>query len=219
MKKKSTPVLSQGAGADVSAVLLDAARDIFVREGIKGLSVRRLAEAAGCTTMIVYSRFNGKDGILGALFDEGFEKLSIAQQSIDIKLANEDRLLAFCRAYRMTAHRYPHHYALMLGHFSGELSPSQESQLKALATLERLTDAVVAMATMRGKRKAVCTQVANRLFAFCHGWVSLERMGFFGDAKNVDKQFDDAVLALVTEISDTPLARYARQAAANSCVA
>jgi AcrR family transcriptional regulator len=197
MKKKSTQVLSQGA--DASAALLDSARDIFMREGIKGLSVRRLAEAAGCTTMTVYSRFKGKDGILGALFDEGFEKLSIAQQSIDAKLTNEDRLLAFCRAYRTTAHTYPHHYALMLGHFSGELSPSQESQLKALATLERLTDAVVAMATMRGKRRTVCAQIANSLFAFCHGWVALERMGFFGDAKNVDKQFDGAVLALVSK--------------------
>jgi AcrR family transcriptional regulator len=198
MKKNSEQRVSEKVAPhlDAGAALLDSAREIFVSEGVRGLSVRRLADAAGCTTMAVYSRFKGKDGILGALFDEGFEKLAMAQQEIDPKLMNEDRLLAFCRAYRTTAHLYPHHYALMLGHFSGELSPSQESQEKALATLARLTDAVVAMPAMRGRRVA-SAEIANRLFAFCHGWVSLERTGFFSDAKNIDKQFDGAVLALL----------------------
>jgi AcrR family transcriptional regulator len=199
MKKKTGQGTSEeiAVAPDTITALLDSARDIFVREGIEGLSVRRLADAAGCTTMAVYSRFKGKDGILGALFDEGFEKLSVAQQTIDPKLTNKARLLAFCRAYRTTARAYPHHYALMLGHFSGQLSPSEASQVKALATLERLTDAVVAMSSMRGKTRESSAEIANRLFAFCHGWVSLERSGFFGNIKSVDKQFETAVLALL----------------------
>jgi AcrR family transcriptional regulator len=199
MKKKTAQSASKEIAVtpDTSTALLDSARDIFIREGIKGLSVRRLADAAGCTTMAVYSRFKGKDGILGALYDEGFEKLSDAQQAVDPKLTNEDRLLAFCRAYRSTARAYPHHYALMLGQFSGEFSPPQASQAKALATLERLTDAVAAMSSMRGRKRAISAEIANRLFAFCHGWVSLERMGFFGNTKSVDKQFETAVVALL----------------------
>jgi AcrR family transcriptional regulator len=200
MKKRTeSPVSKEVTGLpDMSRALLDSARAIFISEGVRGLSVRRLADAAGCTTMAVYSRFKGKDGILGALFDEGFEKLAEAQQAIDPKLINEERLLAFCRAYRAVAHAYPHHYALMLGHFSGELSPSQLSQEKALATLERLTDAVVAMPSMRGKRRTVGAQIATRLFAFCHGWVSLELTGFFAGMKDLDKQFDTAVMALMS---------------------
>jgi AcrR family transcriptional regulator len=199
MKNKSERTVSKEITPtpDTSAALLDAARNIFVSEGLKGLSVRRVADAAGCTTMAVYSRFKGKEGILGALFDEGFEQLSIAQQAVDPKLRNEDRLLAFCRAYRKTAHAYPHHYALMLGNFSGEISPSPESQAKAFATLERLTDAVASLPSMQGKNRAANVEIANRLFAFCHGWVSLERIGFFGDEKNIAKQFDKAVLALL----------------------
>jgi AcrR family transcriptional regulator len=199
MKKKTGQNASEKimVTPDTSAALLDSAREIFVREGIKGLSVRRLADAAGCTTMAVYSRFKGKDGILGALFDEGFEKLSVAQQAVDPTLKNKDRLLAFCRTYRATARAYPHHYALMLGQFSGELSPSEESQAKAFATLARLADAVAAMPSMRGKKRAISAEIANRLFAFCHGWVSLEHSGFFGSTKSVDKQFETAVLALL----------------------
>jgi AcrR family transcriptional regulator len=199
MKQKLNKHTTQNTAPpeSISTVLLNAARDIFVNEGVKGLSVRRLADAAGCTTMAVYSRFKGKDGILGALFDEGFEKLAAAQQAINPKLLDQDRLMALCRAYRATALAYPHHYALMMGQFSGELSPTAESQLKALSTLERLTDAVAAMPVMRAKKRALSEQIANRLFAFCHGWVSLERMGFFGDTKTVVKQFDAAVIALI----------------------
>ncbi len=195
-EKLAAPTLSTAQAIDPSATLLDAARDIFVREGVKGLSVRRVAESAGFTTMAVYSRFKGKDGLLTALFDEGFDMLSRAQLAVDSALKDEARLLAFCQAYRATAHAHPHHYALMLGHFSGELEPSTDSQAKAMATLDCLIDAVAMMATMKGKRRSASAEVANRLFAFCHGWVSLERMGFLGEGLNANRAFDKAVLAL-----------------------
>jgi AcrR family transcriptional regulator len=195
IRKKASSTLE--IANDTSTILMDAARSIFINEGVKGLSVRRLAEEAGCSTMAVYSRFKGKDGILGALFDEGFEQLALAQQAVDLKLENKDRLLGLCRAYRATAKTFPHHYALMMGQFSGELTPTPQSQFKALATLTCLIDAVAAMPQMATKKRAASEQVANRLFAFCHGWVSLERMEFFAHDKSLDRQFDIAVVALV----------------------
>ena len=199
MKKKLlTNLPAAVALADASGIaLLEAARGIFVNEGVKGLSVRRVAEQAGCTTMAVYSRFKGKDEILSALYDEGFDMLAKAQLAVPAILVNQDRVLAFCRAYRATALAYPHHYALMLGHYSGEHMPSQDSQAKAMVTLDRLTDAVQAMAAMKGKKRTDSAAVANRLFAFCHGWVSLERMGFFGTQSNNHRPFDCAVLGLI----------------------
>lgn len=186
------------ASQDPSAALMDAARHIFLSEGVKGLSVRRVAQHAGCTTMAVYSRFNGKAGILGALFDEGFEMLSLAQRSIKPSLHNEDRLLALCQAYRTTAKTYPHHYALMLGQHSGELLPSESSQIKAMNTLAYLTDAVASLPSMQSQKRQACAEVANALFALCHGWVSLEKTGFFDDSKKNKQAFERAVLALVS---------------------
>ena len=191
--RKMTP-----ANPDPSAALMDAARHIFQSEGVKGLSVRRVAQQAGCTTMAVYSRFNGKAGILGALFDEGFEKLSLAQRSIKPGLQNEARLLALCQAYRTTATTYPHHYALMLGQYSGEHSPSEASQIKAMSTLAFLTDAVACLPSMQRQKRQASEEVANALFALCHGWVSLEKTGFFRDSKQNKQAFERAVLSLVT---------------------
>lgn len=199
MKKQSlTNSLAIVALADTAGVaLLEAARGIFINEGVKGLSVRRVAEKAGCTTMAVYSRFKGKDEILGALYDEGFDMLANAQLAVPTKLVNKDRVLAFCHAYRANALAYPHHYALMLGHYSGEHTPSQESQAKALITLDRLTDAVQAMDTMIGIKQIDSAEIANRLFAFCHGWVSLERMGFFANQASDSRAFDKAIFGLM----------------------
>jgi AcrR family transcriptional regulator len=98
---------------------LDAARAILVCEGLPGLSVRRVADKAGCTTMAVYTQFAGKSGIVVALYDEGFERLAQAQAAVPTGLAPPDRICALCHAYRVTAHRFPHHYALMLGRVEG----------------------------------------------------------------------------------------------------
>ena len=37
--------------------------------------MRRIAAAAGCSTMGLYSRFGGKDGVVDELYAEGFERL------------------------------------------------------------------------------------------------------------------------------------------------
>jgi AcrR family transcriptional regulator len=182
---------------EATKALLDSARAIFVAEGVKGLSVRRVAQHAGCTTMSVYSRFGGKEGLLGALFDEGFERLAQAQAKVDTQLPPAERVLGLCRAYRATAQAYPHHYALMLGAFSGEHQPSPESSARAMSTLQTLTHSVLAALPPTANADRISKELAYRLFAFCHGWVSLERIGFFHDVEEHGQSFDRAVQALL----------------------
>lgn len=176
--------------------LLDAARAILTTEGINGLSMRRVAEGAGCTTMAVYSLFKGKSGILGALVDEGFDRLAGAQRAASEKFDGEDRVVALCQAYRTTAHAYPHHYAVMLGRFSGELALNEISINKALATFENLAVAIASIPSMKTQSRARCVEIANVLFAFCHGWVSLEQVDFLGDPEKSSRPYTDAVRAL-----------------------
>jgi AcrR family transcriptional regulator len=196
---KTIPSAPTTPAPDSANALLDATRDIFVNEGIKGLSVRRVAQQAGCTTMAVYSRFGGKEGLLGALFDEGFDRLLDAQRAVDAGLPAAARVSALCRAYRHTAQQFPHHYALMLGQFSGEHQPSPDSSAKAMATLQCLTDAVAACLRPAKTRSARAVEIANRLFAYCHGWVCLERVGFFGESSQSDQAFDGGVSALLLD--------------------
>src|SRR5689334_6011644 len=62
-------------GVDVRVALLDAAGELLHREGPTALTTRRLAEAAGTTTQSIYTLFGGKEGIVRAMFREGYARL------------------------------------------------------------------------------------------------------------------------------------------------
>lgn len=175
--------------------LLAASRELLIHEGVKGISVRRLAERAGCTTMAIYSRFGGKNGLLAALFDEGFAQLKAAQENVPSTLSGTAYLLALCRAYRQTARTYPHHYALMLGSLSGEFTPPPASREKGRATLVFLARAIAQHSNET--HEGLAESLAQQLFAFCHGWVSLEDTGIWGDEAQCLQKFEAGVKAFV----------------------
>ena len=61
-----------GPDDETRATLLDAARTLLEADGPAALTVRRIAAEAGMSTMNVYSRFGGKDGVVDELYCEGF---------------------------------------------------------------------------------------------------------------------------------------------------
>ncbi len=186
---------SSATTTDAGAALLSAARQIFETEGLPALTVRRVAEAAGCTTMQVYSRYKGKDGILQALFDEGFEALAAAQHAVPKSLEPAERVRRMCREYLRIAAERPHHYALMLGAHSGGFQPPSVSQGRAMATLANLVEAVGQALPQSINRDQPAQEVAHQILAFCHGWAMLSSTGLVdGTQASV---VDDAISALL----------------------
>lgn len=186
-RRRAAPTPAPAPSGGPRQAVLDAARVLFVREGLDGLTVRRIAERAGLTTMAVYTHWQGRDGLLGALYDEGVATLAAAQARALSALPPEatpvERVQALCRAFRETAHGVPHHYALMLGGTSHAFHPPAESAARALATLATLEEAVAAalvqaLGTSDAARHAAT--IARQLFAFCHGWVALEQARMLG---------------------------------------
>ena len=55
--------------------ILDAARELFVAEGYRHVSIRRIAQRIEYSPGAIYSYFRGKDDIFFALAEEGFRKL------------------------------------------------------------------------------------------------------------------------------------------------
>ncbi|MGH6640562.1 MAG: TetR/AcrR family transcriptional regulator [Polaromonas sp.] len=58
------------------ALMLDAARSVFERLGIEGASIREIARQAGYTPGAIYSYFENKEAIYGALLAESLERLN-----------------------------------------------------------------------------------------------------------------------------------------------
>jgi AcrR family transcriptional regulator len=170
--KSQVPTPADGSDG-VADALLTAAREIFETGGLPALTVRRVTIAAGCTTMQVYSRYNGKNGLVQALFDEGFTALANAQQSVPHSLPAAERVRQLCREYLRIAAEKPSHYALMLGAHSGDFQPAKESGDRAMATLATLIEAVARALPQTPNKDARAKDVAHQILALCHGWAML----------------------------------------------
>ena len=178
--------------------LLDAAVEILQTGGPEELTVRAVAHRAGVAPMGVYSRFDGKAGLLEALFVQGFERLHATIAVISGPDATA-RLVAGCRAYRDFALTNQHHYRLMF-----QSSPKLEVGEAAMATARttfgeleaRVQDAMDAGAVRPGDR----TETAQQIFNALHGAVSLELNGI-GFTADQARTFEGTVTAVLRGLS------------------
>jgi len=160
---------------EVAQTLLKAASDVLAAEGATALTVRRIATEAGVSTMNVYSRFGGKDGIVEHLYVEGFSRLRDATESVpytDDPIAD----LGGCgAAYRRFALENPTYYSVMFDRAVPSFEPSPAAVLHASGTLQLLADRLERAMDAGVMPWADPLHTAAAVWAGCHGVVSLER--------------------------------------------
>jgi AcrR family transcriptional regulator len=172
--------------------ILEAASELLSTEGASALSVRRIATAAGCSTMGLYSRFGGKDGVVDELYAEGFERL------VDAMKANQptDDPLADLRrgagCYRDTALANATHYMVMFGGAVPGFEPSDASHELAHAAFNGLVGKV-ARCTDAGLLDGSPDQIAELLWGSIHGLVMLEIVGINPLMSDPSARFDRAL--------------------------
>ena len=178
----STPApVPSGAGAthrppldEVGATLLHAAGRLLAAEGPSALTVRRIANDAGMSTMNVYSRFGGKQGVVEQLFLEGFAQLSQYMGAAPITDDPVADLRACGRAYRQFALDHPTMYGVMFEHVVPDYEPSALALTSGLATLQQLADRIERCMRTGRFRVGEPLHVAAVVWSACHGAVSLE---------------------------------------------
>lgn len=92
-------------------VILDAARELFVKEGYENVSMRRIADKIEYSPTTIYLYFEDKASLLFAVCEETFAKLARRMESITRQ--NDDPIEALrrgCRAYVDFGLKYPNHY-------------------------------------------------------------------------------------------------------------
>jgi AcrR family transcriptional regulator len=158
----------------VGSLLLKAASDLLATEGAGALTVRRIANVAGVSTMNVYSRFGGKDGVVEQLFVEGFNRLRSAMGSVVMTDDPIADLLSCGLSYRRFAIDNRTLYSVMFDGVVPDYEPSIEAQLIASTTLELLADRLERAMKAGALRPADRLHTAALVWATCHGVVSLE---------------------------------------------
>ncbi len=94
--------------------ILDAARELFVRDGIEAVTLRAIAQAIAYTPAAIYTHFADKNALLSALCAEDFRAFT---QMFRAAAATEPdsvaRLRALGRGYLAFALTFPDHYRLL----------------------------------------------------------------------------------------------------------
>lgn len=83
----------------VRHAILDAARDLFVAEGYRNVSIRKVAERIEYSPAAIYSYFESKDDIFFALAEEGFRRLDARVRSAPEHADPLDQMRACWWAY------------------------------------------------------------------------------------------------------------------------
>jgi len=187
--------------ADTRDALLSAASTLLAKEGPAALTVRRIAAEAGVSTMGVYSRFGGKDGVVDVLLREGFDDLSRAMDAVgetDDPLADLRRC---CRAYREFGISNATRYRLMFEGTVPDFVPSEESISAASSSFDRLVVRVGRCIDAGALAPGDPTDIAASLWATSHGLISLELSGRKPIAIGGDDPYERTVAAMIRGLS------------------
>ncbi|MBG6136882.1 TetR/AcrR family transcriptional regulator [Longispora fulva] len=155
---------------DLRDQFIDAAFRVAAEHGPAGLTVRRVAEAAGASTMGVYSGFGGRTGMLGALYARAFELLSAAMAAA---ARTGDALADVCAladAYRDFAVDSPSRYAFMFERSVVDFDPGPQLRARALDSTFGQLRAAVAAAVPPDRVE----RTAYLVWAAMHGMVGIE---------------------------------------------
>jgi AcrR family transcriptional regulator len=159
---------------DLRVATLDAAAHLLAMEGPRGLAVRRIAAAAGCSTIAVYHYFDNKQGLLDALYVEGHQRLRTAQRAHQFTDDPESDVRNTCLVYRDVALAHPDYFRVMFGDaVHGLTRPAGENRTPARENYAAFVEVVRRWGPLRVDAESA----AYSLWAAGHGMVTLELTG------------------------------------------
>ncbi len=106
------------ARVEITAEILDTARDHLAKDGAAALSLRAVARDLGMVSSAVYRYVPNRDALLTMLIIDAYDSLGNAVEKAERSVRRDDylqRFLATCHAVRTWALAHPQEYALIYG--------------------------------------------------------------------------------------------------------
>lgn len=175
--------------------LVHAAVALLDEHGPDALQTRKVASAAGTSTMAVYTHFGGMRGLIAEVAEESLRQFDAALSVPETDDPVAD-LIATGMAYRRYAIERPHMYRLMFGSTSAHGINAPAGNILTLSVAE-IEQGIPSFAhVVRGVRRSMLAgrinvastdddktvvATAAQFWAQMHGFVLLELAGFYGD--------------------------------------
>jgi AcrR family transcriptional regulator len=216
---RMTSEITSALGRSVRDELLHAAVGLLDGHGPDALQTRKVARAAGTSTMAVYTHFGGMQSLIAAVAEEGLRQFDAAltMPQTDDPVAD---LFTVGGAYRRYAIERSHMYRLMFGSTSahGVNAPTGNVLRLTVAEIEQHIPSFAH--AVRGVQRCMLARritagspdddetvvaTAIQFWALRHGFVMLELAGFYGDdVAAVGEVLDSMTNNLLVALGDSP---------------
>ena len=177
----------------VRQAVLDCASQILAEEGPQALSMRKLSQKLGASTIVLYTYFKDKPEILNELYLEGFERLRADLKAVPSGTDAMEYVMQLGRAYRKSAVRNPTYYQIMFSRCVPGFTPPLASLQKSKASFEILVNGVQRCIDAQLVVPGDAREIAEVLWGTLHGIISLELFGYLGPSRMGEARLEQAI--------------------------
>ena len=199
----ATPV----ASSPNRQAILAAAFRVLTNDGHDALTVRRVAQEASVSTIGVYTWFGGKDGLVDAIWVEGFESFAAALRKVQPQSDPLKFIAGQAMAYRKWALAHPMHYRVMfLGAIPGH-HPGPDAAIAGAIAFELLRNAVSLGVAQGVIASSDIDATTLALWGVSHGMVSLQLVNNRPSELAPDTRLDDRAFRVAIDAVIRGIAR------------
>jgi len=157
---------------ELRRTILDAAREAFVEDGYRSVSMRKLAERIGCSHANLYLHFRDKEALFDCLVDESFAQFADGLQRLIESAGSGDPVKLLRKAGRAyvefgVANPSVYEFAFLMRR------PGKGKPRKPSVTYERLRSLVRRCMVEKRFRRMDVEAASQALWAAAHGITSL----------------------------------------------
>lgn len=164
----------KAADPNLRGALIETAARLLAEHGPDAVSLRRLANEVGTSTMAIYTHFGSMGELRLALRDEGFARLAARMNAVDETGDTVADLIGLSRAYVSTARTAPNLYRAMF--LDGPVAGGDDA-VKGLGTFKHLVHGVTRCVDAGRFDADDPEQMALQLWSFNHGVLMLHFAG------------------------------------------
>ncbi len=161
------------------AKIMDAARELFARDGYDAVSMRKIAETIEYSPTAIYVHFADKEALFRDLCREDFRRLAGVFNELALVKDPVERILRIGHTYIRFALEFPNHYRLMFMTPKAPPADAEELERKgnpdedAYAMLKLAVTGAIAGKRLRAEFKNA-DLAAQILWSVAHGVASLQ---------------------------------------------
>ena len=172
--------------------IVEETRDLYLREGMSGVSMRKVADRVGVSATALYRHFDSKEALLTAVVQAGFERFTTYLLRGLTGSTPAERLLRTGQGYLHFALDNPSYYRTMFMASPDDFGfcqlPERNKQTMQ-RSFQLLVDRVRECQEAGDLRRGDPVELSIVIWSFCHGLVSLYLTGHMGPLDGKPKAF------------------------------